>query len=154
MENKLLVNERSYKFVSDPGSPVKPIYHGKVLSSGEIELVYDGDENIQEYIDSFEEETNIENIITRVNNGEIDLLNSAAGAYVDTVGMPRTYAEILQTVIDGQRTFEHLPVEIKERFGNDFNQWFAQMGNDDFMEKSGFVKPVEKQKEEVKSDES
>lgn len=145
MENKLLVNDRSFKFVSNPGSPEKPIYHGKVLPSGEIELVYDGVENIQEYIDSFEQETNIENIITRVNNGEIDLLHSAAGAYVDTVGMPKTYAEILQTVIDGQRTFDMLPIEIKEKFGNDFNQWFAQMGNDDFMIKSGFVKPVDVQ---------
>lgn len=153
MENKLLCNERSLKFVSNPGSPVKPVYHGKVLPSGEIELVYDGDENIQEYIDSFEKETNIENIIARVNNGEIDLLNSAAGVFVDTVGMPRTYAEVLQTVIDGQKAFEKLPVEIKERFGNDFNQWFAQMGNDDFMVKSGFMKPVE-EKVEVKSDES
>lgn len=140
MENKLFVNKRSFEFVSNPGSPEKPIYHGKVLPSGEIELVYDGVENIQEYIDSFEQETNIENIITRVNNGEIDLLHSAAGAYMDTVGMPKTYAEILQTVIDGQRTFEMLPIEIKEKFGNDFNQWFAQMGNDDFMEKSGFIK--------------
>lgn len=154
MENKLMVNERTFQFVSNPGSPEKPVYHGKVLPSGEIELVYDGVENIQEYIDSFEQETNIENIITRVNNGEIDLLHSAAGAYVDTVGMPKTYAEILQTVIDGQRTFELLPVEVKERFGNDFNQWFAQMGDDDFMVKSGFVKPVEEKKEEVKSDES
>ena len=154
MENKLLINKRSFEFVSDPGSPIKKKFHGKVMPSGEIELVYDGDENIQEYIDSFEAETNIENIITRVNNGEIDLLNSAVGAYVDTVGMPKTYAEILQTVIDGQRTFEHLPIEIKEKFGNDFNQWFAQLGDDDFLVKSGFVKPVEVKKEEVKSDES
>lgn len=149
MENKLLINKRSFEFVSDPGSPIKEKFHGKVLPSGEIELVYDCDENIQEYIDSFEQETNIENIIARVNNGEIDLLNSAVGAYVDTVGMPRTYAEILQTVIDGQRTFETLPVEIKERFGNDFNQWFAQLGDDDFLVKSGFVKAVDVQDDET-----
>lgn len=140
----------SNKFISNPGSPLKEKYHGKVMENGEIELVFDGYEDLQAYIDSFEEETNIENIITRVNNGEIDLLNTVAGAYIDTVGMPKTYAEVLQTVIDGQKVFEALPVDIKARFDNDFNKWFAQMGDNDFMEKSGFIKQADADLEPVK----
>lgn len=144
MKNKVLNNERSLKFVSNPGSPLKEKFHGKVMDSGEIVLVSDGFDNLQDYIESFAEETKIENIINRVNNGEIDLLNAATGAYIDSVGMPKTYAEILQTVIDGQKVFERLPVDIKEKFGNDFNVWFSQIDDPDFMVKTGLLKEVEK----------
>lgn len=152
-KKKLMDPKRINSFYTNKGNPLKEQFHGKITESGTIELVSDGFINTDEIIASYAPETDLENIITRIMAGEIDLLNQRKGAYIDTIGMPKTYAEVLQAVIDGQNMFEQLPADIRERFGNDFNQWFAQMDDDDFMLKSGFIKEVE-QKVEVNADES
>lgn len=145
---------RDVQFVTCPGSPLKEEFHGQIQSDGRIKLVSDGFRNIQDYISSFEAEADIHNIIERVNCGELDLLTRAQGSYIDTIGMPKTYAEVLNLVNDGMRVFDSLPVEVREKFNNDFNTWFAQMDDDGFYEKSGFIRKVEQEvKEEVKSEE-
>ena len=148
--NKLLVNEKTKKFATNPGSNLKEVFHGELTSSGDIKLVSDGFENWQEYIDSFYEETTIENIIARVAAGELDLLNQRTGEFFDSVGMPKDYREVLQVVADGQRFFDALPIEIKEKFDNNFNTWFATAGDKDWFEKHVLEK--EELKEEVKEE--
>jgi len=142
-----VVNE----FFTNPGSPFKEEFHGKVMEDGTIMLVSDGIINTDSIIESYAPETDINNIITRVMAGELDLLEQKKGVYIDTIGMPKTYAQVLQAVIDGQNMFNALPLEIRQRFDNDFNKWFAQMDDKDWMIKSGFMqeKVIEK-KEEVK----
>lgn len=142
MKADLLKADRINKFVTNPGSPFKEMFHGKITDSGEIVLVSDGIINTDEIIESYAPETELENIITRVLAGELDLLDQKKGVYFDSIGLPKTYAEVLQSVIDGQNMFNALPADIRERFGNDFNVWFAQMDNPDFLVKTGFVKPV------------
>lgn len=152
-KSELLNADRINSFITCPGNKMKEIYYGKVCDDGTIELVLDSIVDTDAEIDSYREETDIENILARVNAGEIGLLNAREGAYIDCIGMPKTYAEVLQKVIDGKNIFDRLPTEIKNRFGDDFNTWFAEMGNEDWYEKSGFIQRVER-KEEVKSDES
>ena len=47
--------------------------------------------------------------------------------------------------------FEQLPVKIKQRFQNDWVQWAAQSGTEDWLEKMGIQKE-EPVKEEVKTE--
>lgn len=146
----LMNPERINNFFTCPGNKLKMTYYGKVLEDGNIELIEDSLVNTDDEIDSYREESEIENIIARVNAGDVGLLNARSGEYIDCVGMPKSYAEVLQKVIDGKTIFDKLPVEIKQRFDNDFNQWFAQMGNEDWYEKSGFIQRIQEETKENK----
>lgn len=150
--------EHSLKFVSNPGNNLKKIMHGELQIDGTIKLVLDRIEDTDEVIQSFAQSTQIDNIIARIQAGQVDLLNKKEGFFMDTVGMPSTYADVLNLVIQGQQVFEKLPVDVKQRFDNDFNKWFIAMDKEDWFEKSGFVSPtgetnVEKVAEEGESKE-
>ena len=133
--------KHSLQFVSCPGNPMKEVKHGELQTDGSIKLVVDRIENTDETIQSFAPSTMIENIMARIQAGQTELLTQKNGFFMDTIGLPANYAEVLNLVIKGQEVFEKLPVEIKERFDNDFNKWFVAMDKEDFFEKSGFVTP-------------
>lgn len=154
MINPLFVNERSFQFVSDPGQAEQEIFHGELMPDGSINLVSDGFENIQDFIESFRESSEIENIIARVNAGEVDLLNARHGSYSDLIGLPNSRSEALNSIISAQRFFESLPVDIQSKFNGSFDEWFSQVGNEDFLEKTGLIQKVVENKEEVNSVES
>lgn len=154
MINPLFVNERSFQFVSDPGLAEQEIFHGELMPDGSINLVSDGFENIQDFIESFRESSEIENIIARVNAGEVDLLNARHGSYSDLIGLPNSRSEALNSIISAQRFFESLPSDIQSKFNGSFDEWFSQVGNEDFLEKTGLIKKVVENKEEVNSVES
>lgn len=142
--------ERSAQFASDPGSPEKITYHGRVETDGIITLVEDGIINIQEQIDSYEPSTDIYNII---NNLGMDALRADTGNYFDATEVPKSYAEMLQLFIDGEKAFERLPVEVKQKFDNDFNKWFATAGSEEWLKKCGYGATIEDVvKEEVKEE--
>lgn len=130
------------RFFTNPGNPVKTLYGSKVLDNGSIEVVITGKMNLDEYIQSFEDSCNINVILARFANGDSTALNAQTPIYGDFTGMPKTYAEMLQKVIDGQRYFETLPIEIKQKFNNDFNQFFAESGETSFLDKLGFSSNV------------
>ena len=133
--------QHSKKFVSDPGNKLHPVRHGELQTDGSIKLVIDRIEDTDELIQSFADSTMIENIMARISAGQTELLSQKQGFYMDTVGLPSTYADVLNLVIKGQEAFDKLPVEIKQRFDNDFNKWFVAMDQADWFEKSGFVSP-------------
>jgi len=141
--------EHSKKFVSNPGNKLKKIMHGELQVDGTIKLVLDRIEDTDEVIQSFAASTMIDNIIARIQNGQVDLLNQRQGFFMDTVGLPDTYADVLNLVIRGQDVFEKLPIEVKERFDNDFNKWFVAMDKEDWFEKSGFVSPTGETAEKI-----
>lgn len=142
--------------VSEPGNPIHEILKPVVKKDGTIELIHDGYENTDEEIQSYEQEVNIENIVSRYMNGDLDALNKRVGQYGDFTEMPKTYAEILQKQIDARNIFDSLSPEIRSKFNNDANQFFAQSGTDEWFEKMNvfFEKEDIKntEKEEVKAE--
>lgn len=130
-------NKRSREFFTNPGNPIKETKHGVVGADGVIRLVKDGVINLQEQIQSYEPSTNIYNIINNLSPAEFDALQAMPGKFIDATDMPTTYAEALQLVIDGRNAFEKLPIEVKQKFNNDFNQWFATAGSPEWLDKCG-----------------
>ena len=57
MRNKNAKLTNPNDFVSDPGSPIRTFYSGKVLPDGSIQVVESGKENIQDKIESFRDQT-------------------------------------------------------------------------------------------------
>lgn len=110
---------------SNHGNHLVPEFRAEVQDNGVIELVEDGVKNLYDEIQSHRESVELSALIERYKNGDTTVLDRRAGIYADTTKMPKTYAEILQTVIDGENIFASMPLEFREKFGNDFNQWFA-----------------------------
>lgn len=117
--------KRCEEFVSCPGDKFHPVRHGKVLDDGTIELVTDRLEDTDQIIDSFRKSTDIHNIIARIQSGEVNLLDQKQGFFGDVTELPKTYAEMLDLMHRGEEFFSKLPVDVKNKYNNDFNQFFA-----------------------------
>lgn len=130
---------------TEPGNPIKEIYKPLVQKDGSVILVVEGHENTDEIIKSFEESVDIDVIVARYMNGDLEALNKRIGKYGDFTEFPKTYAEVLQMRIDAENVFRDLPVEIKQKFNNDPDQFFAQSGTDEWMDKLSSIMNVGKQ---------
>lgn len=126
---------------SCPGERYKIEYEPRVNPDGTIDLIENGKTDLQEFYNSQAASCDMALLISRYLNGDASVLEARQGAYFDSTSMPTTYAEMLQTVIDGQRSFEALPVEVKQRFNNDFNQWFASAGTEEWQSKMTVTTP-------------
>lgn len=131
------------RFYSDPGSPIHVLYAPKVAPDGSVELVESGVENTDEYIQSFKESTDLATILARVGAGETELLHQRTGSYGDFTKLPQTYAEALQLQIDSNNLFRSLPVDVRQKFDNDPNKFFASSGTEEWYKKIESVLPDE-----------
>ena len=91
------------KFYTPIGSDDKPIYgyvkkkvddlddSGKKVGSHD-EIVFEqiGTESISDYINSFNDTTDIKKIFERYQMGDVSVLTKRVGDYVDTVGCPES----------------------------------------------------------------
>lgn len=138
-----------------PGSSIHVLYSPRYDKSGRIELVETGTEDTYPMIQSHKDSVDIHVLLSRYANGEVDALSRVQGAYGDFTGYPATYAELLNRVIEGERAFMSLPVEVRERFDHSPTQWMAQIGSDDWLSRMGIQQqqPVEPSPE-VMTDES
>lgn len=125
-----------------PGNPVKELYSPRYDDHGNLDLQVTGEEDLYGYIQSHKESCDIHMILERFAAGEEDVLSRAQGFYADMSGMPKTYMEVLNSVIAGEHAFDSLPAEIKQQFGNSFAVWMSQMDSPDFSRKMGFTSPA------------
>lgn len=144
--------EESKKFCSNPGSRFYQKKHGEVQPDGTIVLVDDEVVDIQEKYNAEYPSTTIENILRNAN--PLDSFADDGLHGLDTLAMPTTLAEFMQFQIDQKRRFELLDPDTRDRFGNDFNQFLATAGTDEWFSKLGVEKNVEDPvvKEEVKTE--
>lgn len=137
------------RFYSDAGREERPVYQSKLNADGTIDVKVVGYNNVQEEIDSYAESCSIELIVSRCTRGDYSGLSVKQGSYTDVTQFPKTYAEVLQQVIDGRNLFDSLSKEVREKFGNDFNKWFASTGTEEWFDRMGV-----KFKEDIKKDSS
>lgn len=135
-------------FVSCPGDLFEIQYASKVLNDGTIVLEGSGKIDIKQMINSQREMTDMAYIMNAIENGDDSMVNNNY-FYADMTQFPKTYAEVLQLQIDAENQFYDLPVSVRQKFDNDFNQYFATAGTDEWFEKLGLT---EKKESEVTSD--
>lgn len=133
----------SEHFYSDSGDPIKIVYSGYYDDDGILVLEEIGRENLYEYIQSFRESVDINNILARYRNGDTDALQRVQGIYMDATSVPKNMADLLNKLNKAENEFNNLPVEIKQMYGNDFTQFICRFDVTDLMQK-----PVEKVIEE------
>lgn len=127
-------------YVTPSGSPIVQQFDSKIEDDGSITLIPSGKDDWYGKIQSFADSVDINTILKRCAVGDDSALNRVQGFYADVTGMPKNNAELLQMVIDGQKNFEQLPLEIRQRFDNDFNKFFATMDQPEWFEKMKMIK--------------
>ena len=119
---------------SNPGTRTVPQFRGVVQSDGDVKLVKDGVRYLYDEIQSYAEECDINNIVRRYMNGDVTALGSVQGVYADIMDIPQNRQEALQKVLDAQMYFKDLPSDIKEQFGNSWEQFFMAGDTKEFAE--------------------
>lgn len=128
------------KFVpTEPGDPIKVTYAGRYDDCGRVVLMETGKINLQDEIQSHADSVDIHTLLKRFTNGDASALSSRQAIFADVTEMPKTYAEMLNKMIDMEQAFNHLDPEIKEKFGNSFQRFLAESNTESFAEKLGLV---------------
>lgn len=134
MRNKNAKVSDPNSFITDPGSDIHVIYTGRLLESGEVILTESGKESISEKINAEKEFTDISYIMQRLSMGDTSVLRTDV-AYGDYRDLPKDMREGLELLVNAERTFDTLPLEIKEKFNGSYLNWLRTSGSDDWNKK-------------------
>lgn len=125
------------RFTSEPGDRHREVYHARYDANGDVILISDGVVDAYAEIQSHAPSVDIHVLLRRYANGDPGALSRRQGIYADVTGMPRTYADLLNTVNDLERHFASLPHDVRERFGQSFARWAASLGTPEYWENLG-----------------
>lgn len=149
MRNKNAKVSDPNSFVTSSGSSEKVIYSSKVCPNGEIMLTPAGKEDIQEYINSFRESTDMSFILHQLSLGNTAVLNQKQMIFGDFTEVPTSLAEAQQMLIDGEAAFYKLPLDVRQEFNNNFRQWLFTSGQPEWIEKMSKYISTEEVNEET-----
>lgn len=124
-----------HDFITDAGSNIHKLYNPRVYKDGRIELEENGEEDIQEMIDSYRDSTDMSFILHQLAIGNTSVLNQKSPMYGDFTQVPKTLAEAQQMLIDGEAAFMQLPLDTRQRFDNDFHKWLFESGSAEWLQK-------------------
>ena len=123
---------------SCPGNILEPEYRERYDERGEAYLEKVGDVNTYEKIQSYREQCDVMAILSRYAAGDETAL-ATPGYYIDTSKLPQTYTEYLNMMNEQREKFNQLPLEIRQKFGMNFEQWAATAGENEWLEKMGIT---------------
>lgn len=125
--------EDHLSYVSNPGVEEEIIYDYKIDSkTGVKSLVPVGKTSIKDFIQSHKDSVDLNKLMERFKNGEIDVFNRVEGFYADITEMPTTYPEMFARVQAAENAFYQLDPDVRAEFNNSPSEFFAQYGSDTF----------------------
>lgn len=140
---------------TEAGETVRRTYLWERNKKGEKILVLDQTIDQQAEIDSYLEETKLENIIRRAS---IDpdlaarLMPDMGGGLQDATEMPENLMELQNIMIRAEQIWDEVPKEIKLKFDNDVDKFIASFGTIDWAKNLGIYQeelPEEPEKGEA-----
>ena len=143
------------KEASASGDKIRRTYRWRHDSEGKKELTLDEEIDRDEEIQSFLEETKIENIIRRATfDPEVAQRLGASlgdGEPIDYTEAPTTLAEAQNLMIQAEQTWDKLPSQTKQQFDNDVDKFIHDYGTLEWAKKLGILTekpPADNTKEE------
>lgn len=115
---------------SNPGTRYQTTYRSAFNKDNVLSLVEAGKIDTYAEIQSHAASVDINNIIARAAAGDVSVLNRNQPLYFDATEFPQTYAEMYQKIIDATNYFEQLPLDIRDKFGQNPETFFASIGTD------------------------
>lgn len=106
-------------------------------------------------IQSYAASCDINVIMARYRNGEVDVLGQIQGVYGDVSNIPTNYAEIMNAKLEAENLFASLSADVRAKYGNSVEQFMSEIGTKSGLEKLGYkfdkpdaeIQPVEPVKE-------
>lgn len=147
--------ETAAAWTTEAGESVRRTYLWERNEEGERVLKLDQIIDQQAEIDSYLEETKIENIIRRASI-DPDIAERIApnlgGGIQDFTEAPHTLAELQNIMIRAEQIWTEVPKEIKLKFDNDVDKFVASFGTVEWAENLGILeeKPEVEPKAEKK----
>lgn len=145
--------EKCNEFSTPEGSPYEDIYSVKVLKDGTCVLEVTGKKNVQDEINAWKEHTDMSYILRAMATGQYMPRDNIM--YGDFTQTPETLSDALQTIINAEKAFYELPLEMRNKFDNDWKKWMVMANSEtekfmDMMEfkKENNVVEVEKEGDE------
>lgn len=112
------------------GSRYAKTYVMEIDANGHKILREDGLTDTYERIQSFLEETKIENIITRAEAGDMSGLMVGNAQFLDFRDAPATLAEAQNLIIKIEQEFEKLPLEVRAKFDHSPEKYISTYGSE------------------------
>lgn len=140
---------------TEAGESIRRTYLWELNKKGEKVLTLDQVIDQQAEINSYLEETKLENIIRRAS---IDpdlaarLIPNTGGGIQDATEMPQNLMELQNIMLRAEQIWDEIPKEIKLKFDNDVDKFVASFGTIDWAKNLGIYQeelPEEPKKEEA-----
>ena len=147
--------ETAAEWPTEAGESVRRTYLWEHNEKGEKVLRLDQIIDQQAEIDSYLEETKIENIIRRASidpNIAERIAPNLGGGIQDFTEVPQTLAELQNIMIRAEQIWGEVPREVKLKFDNDVDKFIASFGTAEWAENLGILK--EKPKVEPNAEEA
>lgn len=134
-------DDDSSSFVSDGGSRCVADYVLEFDSAGVQDLVEVGQTDTYAAIQSHRDSVDLDLILKRYAAGDPTALDKMTGFFADMSSIGKfNLRDMLNMNIKGKRLFDSLPVEEKQKYGNDYYRFISSnIGNVDFPDDSGVV---------------
>lgn len=139
---------------TEAGETVRRTYLWDLNEKGEKVLKLDQTIDQQAEIDSYLEETKLENIIRRASiNPDIAarIKPDIGGGIQDYTEAPQTLAELQSIMLRAEQIWQEVPKEIKLKFDNDVDKFISSYGTVEWAKNLGILE--EKPKAEAKTKE-
>lgn len=128
---------------TEAGESVRRTYLWERNEKGEKVLRLDQTIDQQAEIDSYLEETKLENIIRRASidpNIAARIAPDLGGGIQDFTEMPQTLADLQNIMIRAEQIWGEIPKEIKLKFNNDVDNFVASFGTVEWAKNLGIYK--------------
>lgn len=128
---------------TEAGESVRRTYLWELNEKGEKVLKLDQTIDQQAEIDSYLEETKLENIIRRASidpNIAERIVPDLGGGIQDFTEAPHTLAELQNIMIRAEQIWDDVPKEIKLKFDNDVDKFIASFGTVEWAKNLGIYK--------------
>lgn len=110
---------------SNPGERYKTTYHLIIDSNGVEKLEPDGQTDVYEMIQSYAPSVDLDLILQRYANGDVNALERAQAMYADISDVPVDMRELLNLNIRAREYFDSLEPEYRQIYGNDYNRFIT-----------------------------
>lgn len=135
MEFRTQYDRLEQPIYTNPGEQFHQTLRARFDDKGNYELVKDEVIDVQAQIDSWKDSVDLNLILQRYSNGDTSALEKYQASYGDFTGLPKNMIDAMNFFNDGKDVFDHLPLDVREKFGFNFGQYLAQFGTDEWLEK-------------------
>lgn len=120
------------------GNRMETQYAERYDENGKAYLEKVGEVDTYEKIQSYRDECDVMAILSRYAAGDETAL-AAPGWYIDTSKLPSTYTEYMNMMNEQREKFDQLPLSIRNKFNNNFNEYMATAGEESWMRNMGIT---------------